>query len=229
MDANEAKFWVEEYYDIFKRECTPIGRAVNPNIAMLTGLMCHRDADTAMARGGEGLSFFAYGLAHYYRFGSHVPGRTSIWEEFKQAPPFPMAGVYGIGTPDQIRANFEKLEEAGLDQLICLQQAATYRHDHICESLELFGQDVVPGIRERHAAREKKKQEELAPYIETAMARVPPLDERTPVPVVEAYPKLWEKNGLVDTSSFTPKRSVGATAMWKMHVGGTTKQKAGSR
>src|SRR5262249_4369669 len=30
MDAGEARYWVEEYYDIFRRECTPIGQAVNP-------------------------------------------------------------------------------------------------------------------------------------------------------------------------------------------------------
>jgi alkanesulfonate monooxygenase SsuD/methylene tetrahydromethanopterin reductase-like flavin-dependent oxidoreductase (luciferase family) len=226
MDPGEAKFWVEEYYEIFRNECTPIGRSVNPNIAMLSGLMCHRDSDTAMKRGAEGLSFFAYGLAHYYRFGTHRPGRTSIWEEFKAAPPFPMAGVGGIGNPEQVRESFELLEQSGIDQLICLQQAAGYAHEHICESLELFGKEIIGGFKERHEKRHAKKMAELAPYIEKAMARIPPLEQDAEVAPVEAYPLLWEKNKLVDTSSFTAKRSVGSTAIWKMHVGGVTREKS---
>ena len=42
---------------------------------------------------------------------------------------------------------------------------------HICASLELFAKAVMPAFKRRHAAREKKKQKELAPYIERALAR----------------------------------------------------------
>jgi alkanesulfonate monooxygenase SsuD/methylene tetrahydromethanopterin reductase-like flavin-dependent oxidoreductase (luciferase family) len=222
MDAGEAKFWVEEYYDIFKKECMPIGRAVNPNIAMLSGLMLHRDPDEAMKRGAEGQSFFAYGLAHYYRFGTHRPGRTHLWDEFKAAPPFPMAGVGGIGSPDQVRENFMKLEEAGLDQLICLQQSGGYRHDHIYESMELFGREVIEGFIERDIIRQKKKQEELAPYIEKALSRIPPLDNPADFEGVDAYPKLAEQLGMVDNRNFNARRSVNANAIWKLHVGGAS-------
>jgi len=48
-NPDEARFWVEDYYDTFKRECTPIGRSVNPNVAMLTGFMCHEDSAVAVA------------------------------------------------------------------------------------------------------------------------------------------------------------------------------------
>jgi alkanesulfonate monooxygenase SsuD/methylene tetrahydromethanopterin reductase-like flavin-dependent oxidoreductase (luciferase family) len=65
VDPAEARFWVDEYYETFRRECTPIGRAVNPKIAMVTGFMCHEDPDTAVARGLEGFKFFGYALAHY--------------------------------------------------------------------------------------------------------------------------------------------------------------------
>jgi alkanesulfonate monooxygenase SsuD/methylene tetrahydromethanopterin reductase-like flavin-dependent oxidoreductase (luciferase family) len=221
MDPGEAKFWVEEYYDIFRNECTPIGRSVNPNIAMLSGLMVHQDAEEAMRRGAEGQSFFAYGLAHYYRFGTHRPGRTNIWEEFKAAPPFPMAGVGGIGSVDQVRENFEKLEQSGLDQLICLQQSGGYSHEHICESLELFGREVIGGFIERDVARQKKKAEDLAPYIEKALSRIPPLEDSADVEGVDAYPKLAEQFGMVDNRNFNSRRSVNANAIWKLHVGGT--------
>ena len=51
VSPEEAKFWIEEYYETFKRKCTPIGQSVNPNVAMLTGFMCHEDNETAIRRG----------------------------------------------------------------------------------------------------------------------------------------------------------------------------------
>lgn len=225
MDAGEAKFWVEEYYETFRRECEPIGRAVNPNIAVLMGLSLHHDAAKAHAQGDEGQSFFAYGLAHYYRFGAHRPGRTNLWEEFKAAPPFPMAGMAGVGTPDEVRENFEKFEAAGVDQLIMLQQAGRYSHEQICESLELFGREVLPGFEDRHEAREREKQRALAPYVEAAHGRIPPLVMPDPMPEVEAYPRVWD--GRLAGPGAGPTRQVGADALWRLAVGGARKGGAG--
>ncbi|HEY5126208.1 MAG TPA: hypothetical protein VIJ35_02740, partial [Bradyrhizobium sp.] len=57
--------------------------------------------------------------------------------------------------------------------------------EHICEALELFAKDVMPEFSQREIAREKQKQEELAPYIEKAMTRkqamTPMRDEDIPV------------------------------------------------
>ncbi len=220
MDPGEAKFWVEEYYEIFKRECRPIGRTVNPNVAMLMGLMCHEDRNTALTRGLEGQQFFAFGLAYYFRHGKHIPGRSSLWEEFKKQPPGSMAGVDGLGTPDEVREAFEGFEESGVDQMILLQQAANYEHAHICESLELFGEKVIGGFLERDKVRIEKKNAELAPYIEKALERIPPIDDGADLPVVDSYERLWEEEG-VDTGGVTSKRSVGSAAMWKLHVGAT--------
>ena len=185
--------------------------------------MVHPDSATAHARGDEGQRFFAYGLAHYYRFGSHRPGRTNLWEEFKQAPDFPMAGHAGIGSPDEVRDAFGKFEDAGVDQLIVLQQAARYPHEHICESLELFGDQVLPAFMEREQIRQRNKMIELAPYIEQAMQRIPPI-EQGEVPVVDSYPKFWENNKLIDTSTLSPRRQVGAEAMWRMMIGGVNRR-----
>ena len=52
-----------------------------------------------------------------------------------------------------------------------IQQGGRNRHEHICEALELFAREVMPEFRAREVEREKRKQEELAPYIEKAMAR----------------------------------------------------------
>ena len=52
-----------------------------------------------------------------------------------------------------------------------IQQAGMNKHEHICEALELFAADVMPEFKARTAERERRKQEELAPYIEAALAR----------------------------------------------------------
>jgi alkanesulfonate monooxygenase SsuD/methylene tetrahydromethanopterin reductase-like flavin-dependent oxidoreductase (luciferase family) len=220
MDGSEARYWVNEYYETFKRECEPLGRAVNPNIAMLAGVMCHEDSATALARGLEGQQFFKWALAHYYRFGLHVPGRTNLWDEFHRGTLEPMAGVAGVGDPDQVRSHFRDLEDAGVDQLILLQQGGNYEHDHVCESLELLGKAVLPEFAERHCQRRQAKEEELAPYVEAAMAKVPDLEPFEPE-VVESYPRLWEQEGLDDRQTGT-KRALDAHALWRLHVGGTS-------
>jgi alkanesulfonate monooxygenase SsuD/methylene tetrahydromethanopterin reductase-like flavin-dependent oxidoreductase (luciferase family) len=222
MDGTEAKFWVEEYYETFRTECTPITRTVNPRIAMLAGVMCHPDAETAQERGLRGQQFFKWALAHYYRHGRHVPGRTNLWEEFQKVEPEPMAGVAAVGTPAHVTEALEQLEEAGVDQVIMLQQAGGYRHEHICESLELLGREVLPPFIERHEIRERKRQAELAPYIAKAMASIPPIDADPPT--VESYPILWGEKG---TPSVGTRRSLDAGLLWRMQVGGGLKAGAG--
>src|SRR2546427_28241 len=82
IDPDEARHWVSDYYETFKKECVPIGHAVNPNIAMVTGFSCHQDAEEAMRRGIDGFRFFQFALGHHYAFGKHTPGRTNIWKKF---------------------------------------------------------------------------------------------------------------------------------------------------
>src|SRR6478672_9778309 len=137
VDVAEAKHWVADYYETFKRECTPIGQAVNPNIAMVTGFSCHEDLAEAERRGLEGFQFFGFALAHYYLLGGHVPGQTSVWDLFRgNQIPMP-GGSGGIGTPDDVRAAMRTFEEAGVDQTVFIQQGGNNRHEDICASLEL--------------------------------------------------------------------------------------------
>jgi alkanesulfonate monooxygenase SsuD/methylene tetrahydromethanopterin reductase-like flavin-dependent oxidoreductase (luciferase family) len=187
VDVAEAKHWVNDYYETFKRECTPIAQSVNPNIAMVTGFSIHADADEARRRGLEGFQFFGYALAHYYLFGSHVPGTTNIWDNFQNTPiPMP-GGSAGIGTPDEVRANLREFERAGVDQAIFIQQGGNNRHDHICEALELLAAEVRPEFAERHEARQRAKMEALGPYIEQAMSRRRVPAPPTELPLVTAY------------------------------------------
>jgi hypothetical protein len=133
-----------------------------------------------------------------------------------------MAGVAAVGTPAHVTEALEQLEEAGVDQVIMLQQAGGYRHEHICESLELLGREVLPPFIERHEIRERKRQAELAPYIAKAMASIPPIDADPPT--VESYPILWGEKG---TPSVGTRRSLDAGLLWRMQVGGGLKAGAG--
>ena len=182
VDPAEATEWVDEYYGIIKSEaCVPIGHAINPNICMVSSFSCHEDREEAVRRGLDGFEFFGFALGSLYAFGEHKPGRTNLWEQFQglkqsrqetQDITQALSGSRGgIGTPDDLREHLLKFEERGVDQVTFIQQAGRNRHEHICESLELFAAEVMPEFKEREAERERRKMEELAPYLEAAMAR----------------------------------------------------------
>ena len=83
---------------------------------------------------------------------------------------------------------FQGFADAGVDQVIFLQQGGNNKHEHICESLEKFNAEVFDSFAEGRDAREAQKAEELAPYIEAAMARRqsrPPMQDDD-IPIVPA-------------------------------------------
>jgi hypothetical protein len=178
--------------------------------------MCDRDEETALARGIEGANFFGYSLAHYYVFGRHAPAQTDVWAEYESRraehgfDPVAVAmaaresdrlgakvvndgfgGLRGaIGTPDQIREYLRRYEECGVDQVIFCSQAGNNRHEHIMESLELFGREVLPEFAEREPQRERDKAQRLAPIIDAVMARKPASDH-PPLPAPDySFPAI---------------------------------------
>jgi putative sterol carrier protein len=168
--------------------------------------MCHPDEQTAIERGIDGAHFFGYSLAHYYVFGRHQPGRTNLWEEFQRnrnsygfareivqpedAPlgvkllQHGMGSLRGaVGTPAQIADLIERYERAGVDEVIFVSQAGHNRHEHICESIEVFAREVLPRFAEHAEAREGEKRARLVEACERAMARR--LPARTVEPGIE--------------------------------------------
>ena len=89
-----------------------------------------------------------------------------------------------------MREFLRRYEEAGVDQVIFVLQAGRNRHEHIMESLELFGREVLPEFVERDEAATKAKAERLAPVVEAAMARKTDDVPRMPDDyVMQALPK----------------------------------------
>ena len=175
VDPAEAGKWAHEYYEIIKSdECVPIGHTVNANVAMVTGFSCHEDARRGARRGAEGFQFFGYSLGHYYVYGHHQPGVTDVWQRFEAAKDKLPAGRAGQRHRHAGRAApsiCASYQDAGVDQVVFIQQGGRNKHEHICESLNLFAAKVMPALKADQAARDAKKQAELAPFIEAALKR----------------------------------------------------------
>jgi alkanesulfonate monooxygenase SsuD/methylene tetrahydromethanopterin reductase-like flavin-dependent oxidoreductase (luciferase family) len=199
VNPDEARVWSEIYYGIIKSEhCIPLGHSVNAEIAMVSGFSVHRDRAEAIRRGHEGFEFFAYALNALVAHDT-VPGRTNLWGEYlarrgdrTEEIVALTAGVgdysSGIGTPEDMHKHLSGFQEAGIDQVIFLQQAGRNSHEHICQSLELFAAEVMPEFKAEATAREQRKAAVLAPYVEAALKRkawMKPLADHE-IPVVKA-------------------------------------------
>lgn len=198
VEASQAKAWRDEYYAIIKsEECIPIGHTVNANFATLNGMMVHENHDEAVRRGLDGFRFFGFSIAHYAVYGEHRPGMTNLWnrflavkDEMKETP-----GARSIGTPKSVLEHLRSYADAGIDQMIFIQQSGTNRHEHICEALELFARDVMPALKEGEDERLARKEAELAPFVAKALKRKPrmaPLREHD-VPNVESIGIVLER------------------------------------
>jgi alkanesulfonate monooxygenase SsuD/methylene tetrahydromethanopterin reductase-like flavin-dependent oxidoreductase (luciferase family) len=182
VNPDEARAWADIYYGIIKSDaCVPLGHTVNANIAMVSSFSVHADRAEAIRRGQDGFEFFGYALNALVARDT-IPGRTDLWGEFTRArgdrtenlvaqSAGESARSSGIGTPDDMRRHLRALQEAGVDQVIFLQQAGNNRHEHICEALELFAREVMSEFKSEFAARDARKREELTPFIAAALKR----------------------------------------------------------
>ena len=208
LDREEAKAWADIYYGIIKSDaCVPIGHSVNANIAIVSNFSLHQDREEAIRRGQVNFEFFGYAMNALVAHDT-VPGRTNLWDEYiaqhGSKTEDLIASVKrvrthnsGIGTPDDLAGHIAEFEEAGVDQIIFLQQAGRNPHGEICQSLELFAAEVLPRFQPKQAAKADAKTAELAPYIEAALARktfMRPLSEDE-IPVVRASVKAAQIAG----------------------------------
>lgn len=204
VDPDEARSWTKTYYDIVKSDaCVPVGHTVNANVAMVSAFSLHADRAEAVRRGQEGFEFFAFALRSLVTRDT-VPGRTDLWGDFLAHRREAACGggataddgvslgdvahAPGIGTPDDFIAHARSFQEAGVDQIILLQQAGNNTHAEICAALDLFAAEVLPRFAADRGERERAKAEELAPAVAAALARktvrAPLADDE--IPVVEA-------------------------------------------
>ena len=210
VDPDEARYWSSIYYDIIKSDqCVPLGHTVNANIAMVSSFSLHKDREEAIRRGQEGFEFFGYALNALVAHDT-IPGRTDLWNEYQAiraaktreaSAPAAEPRSSGIGTPGDMRRHLLSLQSAGVDQVIFLQQAGRNTHEHICDSLKLFAGEVMEDFTRDRALREKKKQDELRPFVDAALKRkrwMRPLAD-SEIPVVHASVKAAQISGSVQS------------------------------
>jgi alkanesulfonate monooxygenase SsuD/methylene tetrahydromethanopterin reductase-like flavin-dependent oxidoreductase (luciferase family) len=214
VEPEDAGRWVEEYYALIESDdCVPVGFSVNPAVAVVLPMMLHEDEATAIDRGIDGAHFFGYSLAHYYGMGQHQPGRTVVWDEFlanrdergfarslitPDAAPLAvkimqhgLGSLRGaIGTPEQVLDLCKRYEAVGVDQVIFVLQAGPNRHEHICESLELFAKRVMPEFTVDREHRERAKRDQLTPAVTRALARRSAMREPPPAYVINEQAEL---------------------------------------
>lgn len=200
LRPEQAREWVQAYYDLIgSHQCAPLGHSVNPNIAVLLGLSVNEDEEVAVMRALDGFRFFGYAFGYHAVFGEHRPGFSDLWRQFEQSRKqiVDEAGRGAMGTPDQVHEQCRAYEEAGVDQIIFIQQAGRNQHDHICEAIEMFGRDVLPRFQASEQAHQKRKNAALAESIDAALrrkARMEPASRAT-TPVIRgigASLRSWE-------------------------------------
>jgi len=216
VDPDEAAQWSRIYYDTIKsEECVPIGHAVNAQIALVSAFSIHSDRVEAARRVQEHFDFFGYAMSALVTK-DNVPGRTRLWDDYQRTltpePDGQPGGIVspdadswvaspGIGTAEDFSRHVRTMQACGVDQIIFMQQAGRVKHEHICESLNLFASEVLAEFKAGAAEREARKAAELAPFIAAAMQRkkyMRPLEDHE-IPTVKAAVKTVNHGtGLVD-------------------------------
>ena len=177
----EAQERVSRYYELIRNCRFPIGTAINPALAAGGNMMMAKTNEEAMQRGLRGAQFFGFALGftngevHHgrdhlnrefvRRFG--LEGKENVVTETEpddetQRTLF-RAGRRGnfIGSPEFVRENLRKYEDAHIDIMNFYIQVHERTHEHIMETLELFAKEVMPEFQERHHLHQKWREQQL--------------------------------------------------------------------
>jgi alkanesulfonate monooxygenase SsuD/methylene tetrahydromethanopterin reductase-like flavin-dependent oxidoreductase (luciferase family) len=177
----EAQERVSRYYELIRNCRFPIGKAINPALAAGGNMMMAKTNEEAMNRGLRGAQFFGFALGftngevHHgrdhlnrefvKRFG--LEGKSNVVTETEpddetQRTLF-RAGRRGnfIGSPDFVRENLRKYEDAHIDIMNFYIQVHERTHEHIMETLDLFAKEVMPEFQERHHLHQKWREQQL--------------------------------------------------------------------
>jgi alkanesulfonate monooxygenase SsuD/methylene tetrahydromethanopterin reductase-like flavin-dependent oxidoreductase (luciferase family) len=152
---------VEKALAKFRKACTrrsdQIPKFVNE--AFATMVICHvvdKKADESIGLDGARWfmhyaaelfkPFAAKGQLYSYEYMRHamdldMDPKDASDAQLKEHP------LVVVGTPDEVIRKLERLEHAGVDQVICLKQAGAIPHPNIMRSMELMGRHVLPHFK----------------------------------------------------------------------------------
>jgi len=177
----EATERVNRYYELIRACRRPIGVAINPALAAGGNLMMAKTNEEAIARGLRGAQFFGFALGftngevhhgrdHLNRMFNERFGAQGAERPVAEAEPQDetqrtlfRAGRRGnfIGSPDFVRENLRRFEDAHIDIMHFAIQMHERKHEWVMESLELFAKEVMPEFQERHEKHLKWREQQL--------------------------------------------------------------------
>ena len=153
VSPESARAWCHAYYNEYLNNQELLcDYQTNPNLAVVSPFMCCETDEEAQEK-MDGWSFFQFALILYNKEGPFEPGTVNLWErylEWKETGEGQklQANSGLVGSPDTIRERLRQFQEVHIDQVILLNQAGKNEHQDICDSLELFANEVMPEFHE---------------------------------------------------------------------------------
>jgi alkanesulfonate monooxygenase SsuD/methylene tetrahydromethanopterin reductase-like flavin-dependent oxidoreductase (luciferase family) len=160
---------VKNYKDAVKRCQRPVGEYINDNIAVTTTMFCLEDGDEARhLYANSRVEFFTQVFFNWLDSIPRPPFMPKEGPIPKLPPPTPEAlreGLKGggrqIGSPEEIIQVIKMYEELGVDQLIYAPLTLTMDQTHVLQSIETFGERVLP-LFDKDPVHSTRRQREAA-------------------------------------------------------------------
>jgi alkanesulfonate monooxygenase SsuD/methylene tetrahydromethanopterin reductase-like flavin-dependent oxidoreductase (luciferase family) len=166
MQQNIANYW-KAY-----RHGTPIGATSNGQVRIFTVVHCAPTTQQAIDHGGNdaALRYIDYvlnrllrdeialeragvqGTRPYSQFLDRFDYLKSYAEGQRRAELFDQESMIITGSPERCIEKIEEYERLGADGVLCMMQTGRIEHQHVMESIELFGKYVIPHFKRRTAA-----------------------------------------------------------------------------
>ena len=139
--------------DVYKeaiKDADPVGEFVNDNVAITSSFLCLEDADAALdwaSRSGNGRQ---QSLVFRYLDTFPKPAWVPEWPELIPDPTREQLiagrenGSAIVGNVEECAEALRKWDAIGVDQLILGPSGSVYPHDLMVETVELFGNSVIP-------------------------------------------------------------------------------------
>lgn len=139
----------------------PAGAFVNDRVAGYTVALCLGDDMEAKMLGGAGYIYNLQQWVKHIRPLGKLPSHrwyaelldNPLVEALEHADPAvagPMLadlGYCALGNPDSCVEVMKRFQSLGVDQVLMLMQTAGVPHDKVCDSIRLFGEEVIPRCR----------------------------------------------------------------------------------
>lgn len=161
---------VKPLVDVYKnaiREAEPVGDFVNDNIMITTGLVCLEDGNKAREAVTKMGLVSLQSMVFYYHDTIPAPEGSVKWPEPVREPSLEEVqwmvdnGYLICGSPDECAEQIARLDTTGIDQLT-FGMPINLPLDLALETVELFGDHVIPEFDKDHDFRSNRFRTEAA-------------------------------------------------------------------